>query len=58
MTPMERAIEEARAAAARGEVPVGAVVLDGSGAVLASAGNRTEAGAAGGGAGAGVAAPD
>ena len=43
MTPMERAVEEARAAAARGEVPVGAVVLDGSGAVLAAAGNRTEA---------------
>ena len=43
MTPMELALQEARAAAARGEVPVGAVVLDGSGAVLAAAGNRTEA---------------
>jgi tRNA(adenine34) deaminase len=43
MTPMEVALREARAAAARGEVPVGAVVLDGSGAVLAAAGNRTEA---------------
>jgi tRNA(Arg) A34 adenosine deaminase TadA len=43
MTPMERALQEARAAAARGEVPVGAVVLDDSGAVLAAAGNRTEA---------------
>ena len=32
-----------RAAAARGEVPVGAVVLDGSGAVLARAGNEVEA---------------
>jgi tRNA(adenine34) deaminase len=43
MTPMELALQEARAAAARGEVPVGAVVLDGTGAVLAAAGNRTEA---------------
>jgi tRNA(adenine34) deaminase len=43
MTPMDMAIQEARAAAARGEVPVGAVVLDGTGAVLAAAGNRTEA---------------
>jgi tRNA(Arg) A34 adenosine deaminase TadA len=43
MTPMELALQEAHAAAARGEVPVGAVVLDGTGAVLASAGNRTEA---------------
>ncbi|MFZ0021884.1 MAG: nucleoside deaminase, partial [Acetobacteraceae bacterium] len=32
---MEIALAEARAAAARGEVPVGAVVLDGAGAVLA-----------------------
>lgn len=37
---MEQALEEARAAAARGEVPVGAVVvIDGS--VVARAGNRT-----------------
>ena len=39
-SPMEMALEEARAAAERGEVPIGAVVvLDGT--VLASAGNRT-----------------
>jgi tRNA(adenine34) deaminase len=43
MTPMEIALAEARAAAARGEVPVGAVVLDGAGAVLARAGNEAEA---------------
>ena len=43
MTPMDRALQEAHAAAARGEVPVGAVVLDGAGVVLAAAGNRTEA---------------
>lgn len=40
--PMDLALQEARAAAARGEVPVGAVVLDAAGAVLARAGNRTE----------------
>ena len=40
--PMARALAEARHAAARGEVPVGAVVLGPDGAVLASAGNRTE----------------
>lgn len=40
---MARALEAARAAAARGEVPIGAVVVDGkSGEVLAVAGNRTE----------------
>ena len=39
---MEIALEEARAAAARGEVPVGAVVVGPDGAVLARAGNRTE----------------
>jgi tRNA(adenine34) deaminase len=44
MTPMEIALEEARAAAARGEVPVGAVVVDSSGAILARAGNAVEAG--------------
>ena len=38
---MEIALEEARAAAARGEVPVGAVVADPSGRVVARAGNRT-----------------
>jgi tRNA(adenine34) deaminase len=37
---MDRAIDEARAAAARGEVPVGAVVVR-DGVVLAAAGNRT-----------------
>jgi cytosine deaminase len=40
---MTLALEEARAAAARGEVPVGAVVLASDGRVLARAGNRTEA---------------
>lgn len=40
---MEAAFAEAEAAAARGEVPVGAVVVDpATGAVLARAGNRTE----------------
>jgi tRNA(Arg) A34 adenosine deaminase TadA len=41
--PMSLALEAARAAAARGEVPVGAVVTGPDGAVLAVAGNRTEA---------------
>ena len=41
--PMQMALDEARAAAARGEVPVGAVVLDPAGRILARAGNRTEA---------------
>ena len=40
---MEIALEEARAAALRGEVPVGAVVLGPDGAVLARAGNEVEA---------------
>ena len=39
--PMERALEEARAAAGRGEVPVGVVITDSGGATIASAGNRT-----------------
>lgn len=40
---MEMALLEAQAAFERGEVPVGAVVVDGdSGEVLARAGNRTE----------------
>jgi tRNA(Arg) A34 adenosine deaminase TadA len=39
--PMNIALEEARAAASRGEVPVGAVVTDSAGAVIAAAGNRT-----------------
>ena len=40
---MELALEEARRAAARGEVPVGAVVTGPDGVVLARAGNRVEA---------------
>ncbi len=41
--PMELALREARAAAERGEVPVGAVIVDGeTGRLLATAGNRTE----------------
>ncbi len=40
---MDAALDEARAAAGRGEVPVGAVLVDGaSGEILARAGNRTE----------------
>ena len=39
--PMLRAFNEAEAAAARGEVPVGAALVDRGGAVIASAGNRT-----------------
>jgi tRNA(Arg) A34 adenosine deaminase TadA len=39
---MERALAAARAAAVRGEVPVGAVIVGPDGAVLAEAGNRTE----------------
>ena len=42
MSPMEMALAEARAAADRGEVPVGAVVLGPDGAVLTRAGNRCE----------------
>ena len=42
MDPIEIALEEARAAAARGEVPVGAAVTDADGGVLARAGNRVE----------------
>ncbi|CCQ74881.1 putative cytidine and deoxycytidylate deaminase [Magnetospira sp. QH-2] len=43
MTPMERAFLEAEKAASRGEVPVGAVIVDGeSGNILAAEGNRTE----------------
>ncbi|MCC7253317.1 MAG: nucleoside deaminase [Hyphomicrobium sp.] len=38
---MERALSEARAAAARGEVPVGAVLVGPAGEVIAAAGNRT-----------------
>ena len=39
-TPMERALAQARAAAVRGEVPVGAVIVR-DGVVIAEAGNRT-----------------
>lgn len=38
---MEAALEEAKAAAARGEVPVGAVIVDPEGSIVARAGNRT-----------------
>lgn len=38
---MEEALTQARAAAARGEVPVGAVVVSPQGEVIARAGNRT-----------------
>ncbi|MXP64410.1 nucleoside deaminase [Roseomonas sp. M0104] len=40
--PIELALAEARAAAARGEVPVGAVVTDAAGTALGRAGNRVE----------------
>ncbi|MGR3483922.1 MAG: nucleoside deaminase [Paracoccaceae bacterium] len=40
-TPMDAALREARAAARAGEVPVGAVITDPSGAVIAAAHNRT-----------------
>ncbi|WP_298725939.1 nucleoside deaminase [uncultured Ferrovibrio sp.] len=41
---MDAALEEAKAAAARGEVPVGAVIVDGaSGEIVARAGNETRA---------------
>lgn len=40
---MQRALAEASAAGARGEVPVGAVVTDAEGRVLAAAGNEVEA---------------
>jgi tRNA(Arg) A34 adenosine deaminase TadA len=38
---MQRALAEAQAAAARGEVPVGAVMVGPDGAIVAAAGNRT-----------------
>ncbi|MBM3565381.1 MAG: nucleoside deaminase [Alphaproteobacteria bacterium] len=42
-SPMNRALELAREAAAAGEVPVGAVIVDArTGAVIAEARNRTE----------------
>lgn len=42
-SPMNRALAQAEAAATRGDVPVGAVLVDGEGRVLAAAGNRVEA---------------
>jgi tRNA(adenine34) deaminase len=42
MTPMRQALAEAEAAAARGEIPVGAVLVDPEGRVVAAAGNRVE----------------
>lgn len=41
--PMQTALDEAAAAALRGEIPVGAVVVGPGGRILARAGNRTEA---------------
>ncbi len=38
---MDAALAQAEAAAARGEVPVGAVIVDAAGQVVAQAGNRT-----------------
>ena len=40
---MDRAPQQARLAAQRGEVPIGAVIVGSDGIVLAEAGNRTEA---------------
>lgn len=42
-SPMDIALAEAEAAAARGEVPVGAVVVDSEGRILGRAGNATRA---------------
>ncbi|HJU15149.1 MAG TPA: nucleoside deaminase [Stellaceae bacterium] len=42
-SPMARALAEARRAAAAGEVPVGAVLVDAHGEILAAAHNRVEA---------------
>jgi tRNA(adenine34) deaminase len=39
---MARALDEAASAAAEGEVPVGAVLVDGAGTIVAAAGNRVE----------------
>jgi tRNA(adenine34) deaminase len=39
--PMARALDEARAAAARGETPVGAVIVAPGGDIVAAEGNRT-----------------
>src|SRR5471032_2587462 len=43
LPPMDQALAEARAAAERGEVPIGEVIVGPDGTVLARAGNRTEA---------------
>jgi tRNA(adenine34) deaminase len=40
---MARALDEARAAAGRGEVPIGAVIVGPDGSILAADGNRTRA---------------
>ncbi|MEK9967502.1 MAG: nucleoside deaminase [Ferrovibrio sp.] len=40
-TPMDIALAEARQAADRGEVPVGAVIINAAGAIVARAGNET-----------------
>jgi tRNA(adenine34) deaminase len=42
-SPMARALAEAEAAGARGEVPVGAALVDADGTAVAAAGNRVEA---------------
>ena len=39
--PILKAFAEAKAAAARGEVPVGAVIADSDGHIISTAGNRT-----------------
>jgi len=41
-SPMARALDEAAAAGAADEVPVGAVLVDPTGAIIAAAGNRVE----------------
>lgn len=43
LSPMHLALLEAEAAASRGDVPVGAVLVDGEGRIIAAAGNRVEA---------------
>ena len=43
-SPMKLALAQAEAAAQHGEVPVGAVLVDSGGMVLAAAGNRVEQG--------------
>ena len=39
---MARALDEATSSAAQAEVPVGAVLVDGAGAIVAASGNRVE----------------